>query len=418
MPGVSDILPPMPFDSDDCQRCRGDFPALSRAHDGQPLAYLDGPAGSQIPAAVIEAISGYYRSHNANHHGAFPTSADSDAAVLAAREKLAAFVGAQSWREVSLGQNMTTLTYSLSQAVRAVLREGDEIVVTALDHEANRGPWLEMGAVTHEVALQPDGRLDLDDLDRKLNQRTRLVAVTLASNALGTVPDIAAIRERVRAVGAWLVVDAVHYAPHFPIDVQKIDADFLLCSAYKFYGPHVGVLWSRPGLLEQLPAQHLRVQSDEAPHRIETGTLNFAAIVGAGAGVDYIASWGIGESYRERIVDAANSIAAYEHGVAERYWQGLQSIPGVRGWGPGFDAERRAPTVSITVDGLTATQVAQKLGERGIQVWDGHFYAVRAVETLDLERRGGLVRVGVLMYNTAQEIDRLLEALNVIAGNA
>ncbi len=374
-----------------------------------------------MPSAVIEAISGYYRSHNANHHGAFPTSRESDEAVLDARRKLAAFVGAGNWREISLGQNMTTVAYSLSRAIGAAFSEGDEIVITALDHEANRGPWLGLrdhGIVVREAAMLPNGLIDMEDFERQLTPRTKLVAVTLASNALGTVPDSTEIRRLTRAAGAWLLVDAVHYAPHFPIDVQELDVDFLLCSAYKFYGPHVGVLWSRPGLLQQLPTEHLRVQSDEAPYRIETGTLNFAAIVGAGAAVDYIASWGEGRDLRARIVDATGAIAEYEHGVALRYWDEVRGIPGVTGWGPDFDQERRAPTVSITVDGRTATEVASQLGERGVQVWDGHFYAVRAVETLGLEERGGLVRTGVLMYNTADEVGRLLEALEAIAGSS
>jgi cysteine desulfurase family protein (TIGR01976 family) len=361
---------------------------------------------------------GYYHHSNANWHGHFPPSIDSDAALDAARDSLATFLGAESGRQISIGHNMTTLTFSLSHALAGKLSAGDEIVITALDHEANRGPWLglrDRGIVVREVALLPDGRLDHDDFVRQVTDRTRLVAVGHASNALGTVNDIAFARRLATAAGAWLVVDAVHSAPHFPLDVAALDVDFLLCSAYKFYGPHVGVLYSRPGLLEELETDRLIVQSDEAPHRIETGTLNHAAIVATGAAVDYIASWGEGDDLRSRIVDAANAIAGYEHGVGRRYWEGARSIPGVRVWGPDFGEEMRAPTVSITVDGLTATEVARKLGDRGIQVWDGHFYAVRAVEVLGLEERGGLVRTGVLMYNTAEEIDRLLEALEEIA---
>lgn len=411
----------MPFTAADCERCRSDFPSLARLHDGRPLVYLDGPAGSQMPQPVIDSITGYYRSHNANHHGSFPTSRDSDEAVLEARKVLATFLGGASWREISLGQNMTSLTFSLARAFGEKLAAGDEVVITALDHEANRGPWLGLrgrGVVVREVALQPDGTLDPDDFTAQVTERTKLVAVTLASNALGTVPGLADVTRLARGVGAWVLADAVHYAPHFPVDVRSLDVDFLLCSAYKFYGPHVGVLWSRPGLLEQLPTEHLRVQSDDAPYRIETGTLNFAAIVGAAAAVDYLASWGEGEDLRARIVDAAEGIARHEHAVAQRYWEAIRGIAGATAWGPGFDDGPRAPTVSITVDGLTATEVASRLGKRGIQVWDGHFYAVRAVEALGLAERGGLVRTGVLMYNSDAEIDRLLEAVDEIARTA
>ncbi len=411
----------MAFTGADSQRCRSDFPALGRAHAGRPLVYLDGPAGSQMPRQVIDAISGYYRTHNANHHGAFPTSRDSDAAVLAARKTLAAFLGAESWRTISLGQNMTTLTYSLARAFGSQLEAGDEIVITALDHEANRGPWLglhDRGIGVREVALRPDGTLDPADFEARVTERTKLVALTLASNALGTVPDLAPVRRLAEAVGARVLVDAVHFAPHFSIDVAELDVDFLLCSAYKFYGPHVGVLYSRPGRLDELPTEHLRVQSDQAPYRIETGTLNFAAIVGAGAAVDYLASWGEGDGLRAQLVSASGAIAEYEHGLAKRYWTQVRQIPGVTVWGPGFDQGPRAPTVSTTVDGLTASEVARRLGNRGIQVWDGHFYAVRAVEALGIEELGGLVRTGVLMYNTEEEIDRLLEAVEEIASSS
>ncbi len=411
----------MPFTAADSDACRADFPALDRLHDGQPLVFLDGPAGSQMPRSVIDAIGDYYRQNNANHHGSFPTSHDSDAAVLEARRTLATFLNANEWHEISLGQNMTTLTYSLARAFGDRLAPGDEIVITALDHEANRGPWLglrERGITVREVGIRPDGTLDPDAFASQVSERTELVAVTLASNALGTVPDLAQVVRLAHDVDAWVLVDAVHYAPHFPIDVQALDVDFLLCSAYKFYGPHVGVLYARSGLLEQLPTEHLRVQSDDPPYRIETGTLNFAAIVGAAAAVEYLASWGEGEDLRSRIVDAARGIAEYEHALAGRYWQAVREIPGVTGWGPDFDDTPRAPTVSITVDGHTATDVARLLGERGIQVWDGHFYAIRAVEVLGLADRGGLVRTGVLMYNTSSEIDRLLEALEELAESA
>lgn len=411
----------MPFTAADCQQARTQFPALARRQGAQPIAYLDGPAGSQMPASVIEAIADYYRGSNANTHGQFATSERSDAALHAVREKAAAFLGAESWRSVSFGANMTTLAFALSHAIGRSAAPGDEIVVTQLDHEANRGPWLglaERGLVIREVAVRPDGTLDPASLEAAIGPRTRLVAMGMASNALGTVNDVALARRRTREVGAWLLLDAVHYAPHFAIDVARLDPDFLLCSAYKFYGPHVGLLYSRPGLLETLATDRLRVQDPEAPFRIETGTLNHAALVGVGAAIDFIASWGSGATLRERLVDAMAGIGAWEGALARRYWSELQSIPGVTVHGPGFADEsgaQRAPTVSITLAGKRAAQVARALGERGVQVWDGDFYAVRAVEVLGLAGLGGLLRTGFLLYNTDEEVDRLIGGLREIA---
>lgn len=407
----------MPFTADDCERARRDFPALGRIVEGRALTFLDGPAGTQVPEAVIEAISGYYRASNANTHGEFPTSRESDRLLHETREAVAAFLGAPSWRQVSFGQNMTTLNYALSHALVKTMAPGDEIIITQLDHEANRGPWLalqEQGIVVREVALRPDGTLDPDDFARQVTARTRLVAVVMASNALGTVTDVALARRLARQAGAWLLLDAVHYAAHLPLDVQALDADFLLCSAYKFYGPHVGILYCRPGLLEQLPAERLRTQEEEAPWRFETGTLNHAALAGVKAAVEYLASWGEGASPRQRIVSAMAGISAYEHGVGAYYYDEVRRIPGVTVWGPDFSGPR-APTVSITLDGVHPNEAARRLGEKGIQVWDGNFYALRPVEALGLAESGGLVRTGIVMYNTRQEVDRLLESLAEIA---
>jgi len=411
----------MTFTETDCQRARQDFPALARIWNGRPLAFLDGPAGTQVPNAVIEAISGYYRSANANTHGQFVTSRESDAIVDEARAAAAAFLGAPSAREVSFGANMTSLNFALSHALVREMRPGDEIVITQLDHEANRGPWLhlrERGIEIREVALRPDGRLDREDFARQVTPKTRLVAVGHASNALGTVNDIALARELSRAVGAWLLVDAVHSAAHFPLDVVAMDVDFLLCSAYKFYGPHVGLLYARPGLLDRLQTDRLSTQDDAAPYRIETGTLNHAALAGVGAAIEYIASWGQGETLRERVISAMTGLADYEHGVGAYYYEKVRQIPGVTVWGPDFSSGLRAPTLSITVDGLTAEEVAARLGEQGVQVWDGHFYAVRAIEVLGLTERGGVLRTGVVMYNTREEIDRLVEGLVAISETA
>ncbi len=308
---------------------------------------------------------------------------------------------------------MTTLNYALSHALVKTMAPGDEIVITQLDHEANRGPWLalqERGIVVREVALRPDGTLDPDDFARQVTARTRLVAMVMASNALGTVTDVALARRLARQVGAWLLLDAVHYAAHLPLDVQALDTDFLLCSAYKFYGPHVGILYCRPGLLESLPAERLRTQEEESPWRFEMGTLNHAALAGVKAAVDYLAAWGEGETLRQRIVSAMDGIAAYEHGVGAYYDDEVRRIPGVTVWGPDFSGPR-APTVSITLDGLHPNEAARRLGEQGLQLWDGNFYALRPVEALGLAEKGGLLRTGIVMYNTHQEVDRLLEGI-------
>jgi cysteine desulfurase family protein (TIGR01976 family) len=379
----------MSFTSIESQRSRADFPALARTENGRPIAYLDGPAGTQVPEAVLDAIRAYYTTANANTHGEFETSRASDRWMHEVREAAAAFVGAPSWREISFGANMTSLNFSLSRAIARSLQPGDEIVITQLDHESNRGPWLnlrERGVEVREVALREDGRLDPEDFERKVGAKTRLVALGHASNALGTVNDLALARRLSRAVGAWMLVDAVHSAAHFPLDVQALDADFLLCSAYKFYGPHIGILYCRPGRLEELQTDKLIVQDDEGPYRIETGTLNHASLAGVKAAIDYVASWGEGATLRERIVSAMTGIAAYEHGVASHYYERLKEIPGVKVWGPDFSSPERAPTVSITHPRVSAEELASRAGKAGIQVWNGHFYAVKAIEQLEIGR--------------------------------
>jgi cysteine desulfurase family protein (TIGR01976 family) len=406
------------FGESGARRCRADFPALGRRQGDRTLAYLDGPAGTQVPGAVIEAIAGYYRTGNANTEGQFVTSRESDAMIASARDTVAALLGAPDGRAISFGPNMTTLCFALSHALGRELRAGDEVLVTQLDHEANRGPWLglrERGANVQEVRLRPDGRLDYEDMAAKITARTRILAMGLASNALGTVNDALLARRLTRDVGALLVLDAVHYAPHFPIDVAALDPDFLLCSAYKFYGPHVGVLYARPGLLERIEPDRLRTQHQSAPERFETGTLNHAALAGVKAAIEYVAAWGEGATLRDRVVSAVSAIAAHEHGLARRYDEEVRRIPGVTRWGVGFDDAPRAPTVSITIDGVAAEAAARRLGEAGVLVWDGHFYAVRPVEVLGLVERGGLLRTGFSMYNTSEEVDRLLAGVADIA---
>jgi cysteine desulfurase family protein (TIGR01976 family) len=405
----------MAYTAEHCARARKDFPALQRPTGGSELAYLDGPAGSQVPSCVIEAIKDFYASCNVNTQGNFPPSREVDRRMRVARETLATFLGAEGPHCISFGQNMTTLNFSLSTAIGRTLKSGDEVLITQLDHEANRGPWLklkERGVVVREVLMTPSGQLDAADMAAKISDRTKVFALGASSNALGTVNDLALARRLTRDVGALLVIDAVHYAPHFPVDVQALDPDFLLCSAYKFYGPHVGVLYSRPGALDALPTDRLSTQYPQAPYCIETGTLNHAAIDGARAAVDYLAGWGTGTSLRARIVDAMSAISAYEHELAKGYHEAVGRLPGVRIWGPDFaNAAKRAPTVSITLDKVSAPQAAAALGAKGICVWDGNFYAARPVELLGLEERGGLLRTGFSMYNTQAESQRLLTAI-------
>jgi cysteine desulfurase family protein (TIGR01976 family) len=404
----------MAFTDEHSLRCRKDFPALMREREGMNLAFLDGPGGSQVPSIVIDTMGDFYATCNVNTHGKFSPSQEVDRRMDLAREVMATFLGAETPACISFGQNMTTLNYALSAAIGRTLSKGDEVLITQLDHEANRGPWLrlqEHGMIIQEVRLAPTGKLDLDDMAAKITPRTKVFAVGASSNALGTVNDIVLARRLTHAVGALLVVDAVHYAPHFPLDVKTLGMDFLLCSGYKFYGPHVGVLYSRPGALDRLPTDRLSVQDPAAPYRIETGTLNHAAIDGLRAAVEYLASWGSGATLRERVRDAMTGISAYEHGLAKFYHDAVRKLPGVRVWGPDFSARDRAPTVSITLDGTTAGDAAAALGKQGICVWDGHFYAARAVGVLGLSDRGGLLRTGVSMYSSREDLERLLAGI-------
>lgn len=404
----------MAFTLEHSLRCRKDFPALTHHGQNPALAFLDGPGGSQVPRVVIEAIADFYETCNVNTHGRFLPSEEVDRRMAAARAILADFLGAEDSNCISFGHNMTTLNYALSGAIARTLKKGDEVVITQLDHEANRGPWLRLvdqGVIIQEVRLLESGRLDESDLAEKITPRTKVVALGASSNALGTVNDIGLARRLSREVGALLVIDAVHYAPHFPLDVKTLGMDFLLCSGYKFYGPHVGVLYSRPGALDRLPTDRLSVQDPAAPYRIETGTLNHAAIHGLRAAVEYLASWGSGSSLRERIVDAMSGIAAHEHQLAKFYHDAVRSIRGVRIWGPDFSSRARAPTVSITLAKATAGEAAAALGKQGICVWDGNFYAARAVQVLKLEERGGLLRTGISMYSTRDDLQRLLTGI-------
>jgi cysteine desulfurase family protein (TIGR01976 family) len=401
------------FGAAESLRCRADFPSLRRSFGGHPVAFLDGPGGTQVPNAVIDAVADCYRNRNVNTHGNFPPSVELDARHLGARAAIADFLGASGPERISIGQNMTSLAFALSRALGRTIKNGDEVVITQLDHEANRGPWRllqENGAIIREIPLLATGALDYGAMKNLITQRTRIVALGCSSNAIGTVNDIATARTLTRAVGALLILDAVHYAPHFPVDVHRWDPDFLLCSAYKFYGPHVGILYSRAGALEALNPDRLIVQDNAAPYRIETGTLNHAAVEGVGAAVDYLAGFGRGASRREAVHAAVGAIAVYEHALGKLLWSELEKLPGVRLWGLPFTQAERAPTVSFTVAGHDSAALARRLGAVGICVWDGDFYAPRPVEILRVPG-SALIRVGFSMYNTAEEAMRLVTVI-------
>ena len=392
---------------------RQQFPALQRQHNGNTLVFMDGPGGTQVPQQVIDAISNYYRMSNANTHGAFITAQETDEVLDGAREAVAHFLGAEGPNTISFGQNMTTLNYSLSRAIGRMLQAGDEVLITQLDHEGNRGPWLslrEQGIVVKEVKLKQDGVLDYDDMAAQLSERTRLVALGYASNFMGTVNDVKKARELAYRAGAWLLLDAVHYAPHFPVDVQKAGCDFLLCSAYKFYGPHVGILYSRPGLLDRLPTDRLRTAAQHAPFSIETGTLNHAAIAGVKAAVDFIGSFGKGDHYREKVVDAMKRIHQHEIALATQLYEGLRSLKGVKIIGQPMDAPLRAPTLAVRTKGIRPHLVCERLASRNILAWDGHFYAIRAAEVLGLLEKGGVTRLGISAYTSEEDVERVIAA--------
>ena len=410
----------------DVEFVRSRFPALALTQDGRPMAFFDGPGGTQVPQTVIDAVANYYRTSNANHEGAFETSRRSDAIVEEAHGAVADLLGVDP-DEITFGPNMTTLTFHISRSIGAALRPGDEIVVTGLDHQANVDPWLAMAADrgvvvrTWEPSLD-DCTLNLADLEALLSTKTRLVAVGWASNAVGTINPIAEIVALARRAGAWTYVDAVHAAPHLSLDAGAVGADFVACSVYKFFGPHVGALYGRRELLATLQAYKVR----PATHRFETGTGNFEGYAGALAAVEYLASLGVefggadaGGSRRSKLVAAMGAIRGYELELYRRLADGLALIPGLRLLGivdpASFD--RRTPTAGFTLEGFSAREVATQLGDRGIAVWDGDFYATGLVERLGLADEG-LVRVGLTHYNTAAEVDRLLDELREIAGRA
>jgi cysteine desulfurase family protein (TIGR01976 family) len=406
-------------------RIRSQFPAL-----GSGAVFFDGPGGTQVPQAVIDAVASYYREANANEHGLFPTSQRSDEIVAGGRRAMSDLLNAPADAGIIFGANMTTLTMHLSRALGRTLRPGDEIVVTRLDHDANIAPWLflqESGAKVRWLEFDPaDCTLRLDDLDKAITERTRIVAVGMASNAFGTINDAARVIAAARNVGALTFLDAVHFAPHRAIDVQLLGCDFLACSPYKFYGPHSGVLYGKREALERLQPYKVRPSSEKIPDSFETGTKSHEAIAGVAAAVDFLAALGrehgssVGEYPEGRWRWLKHSLAAireHETRLFSRLLDGLLKIEGLRLYGIADTGRlgERTPTACFTIAGLSPAAVAQKLGKAGIHVWDGNYYAWEAMRFLGLEEKGGAVRAGLSLYSTEGEVDRFLGAVQEVA---
>lgn len=412
---------------------RTGFPALQQTVDGSPVIFFDSPGGSQIHGSAIEAMQRYLVAMNSNAHGVFSHSVRTDEITYEARIALADFLNAPRPEEIVFGPNMTTLSFRISQAVGRTMKPGDEIVVTKLDHDANISPWLalrENGIIVRFVDFDPqDCTLDMAGMEQAINRNTKVVAVGYASNSLGTINQVKLVTEMAHEMGAWVFIDAVHYAPHGPIDVVELGCDFLACSAYKFFGPHLGVLYGRYELLDRLPALKVTPAGDFPPEKFETGTNNFEGISGTAAAIDYLAS--VGDSFgaefkqeframtgrRKSLKAGMYSIRDYEKQLCRELLTGIAQIPGIQVYGI-CDLEKldqRVPTVSFTMQGLSPREVAFRLNEKNIFVWDGHFYAVAAVERLGLQKRGGLVRVGICHYNTKREVEILVESLGEIS---
>jgi cysteine desulfurase family protein (TIGR01976 family) len=396
---------------------RACFPALERIHNQHPVAYFDGPGGTQVPRQVVEAMNDYLYHHNANTHWAYPTSEETDSAIESARQACADLLNASA-KEIAFGANMTTLTLHLARALGATYSDGDEIVVTELDHHANVAPWrhleIERGVRIRTVKMVPEtGQLDWDSFEQSVTKRTKLVAVGAASNALGTINDLARAIRMARAVGALVFVDAVHYVPHALVDVHALDCDFLGMSAYKFYGPHTGVLFGKLDLLESINFPKLIPAPDYAPENVETGTQNQEGMVGTGAAVDFLASLSGDVSRRSRLATMYDELHTRSSALVQRLWDGLASIERVRLFGPP-PGMPRTPTVSFIVEDVASTNVARKLAARGLFLSHGDFYAATVVERLGLGDEG-LVRAGCACYTTSDEVDRLIEGVKEIA---
>jgi cysteine desulfurase family protein (TIGR01976 family) len=408
---------PKPLDLD---WVRSQFPSLSREVNGRPAAFLDGPGGTQAPQRVIEAISGYLCTHNANTGGAYATSRETDQIIAGARSAMADFLGCDA-DEIVFGPNMTTLTFAISRAIRRELKAGDEVLLTHLDHDANISPWraLEERGVKIQFAdiHEEDCTLNMDDLARKITSRTKVVAVGYASNAVGTINDVKTVVRLAHDAGALAYIDAVHYAPHGPIAVRDLDCDFLACSTYKFFGPHMGVLYGKREHLSRFQPYKLRANTNAVPQRWEWGTLNHECIAGITACVEYLAELGRSVSStsrrREALLAAYATIQAHERKLMERMLRGLREIPGLRLYGISDPAklESRCPTFAVRIEGHTPLELATKLGDHGIFSWDGNYYAINLTERLGLEQSGGFLRIGLVHYNTEEEVDRVLDGL-------
>lgn len=396
---------------------RAQFPALERIHNDLPVAYFDGPGGTQVPRAVAEAMVEYLYHHNANTHWAYPTSEETDAAIEEARQACADFLNASS-SEIAFGANMTTLTFHLARALAANFATDDEIVVTELDHHANVAPWhriaTERGLQVRTVRMVPEtGQLDWEHFEQLVTDRTRLIAIGAASNALGTINDVSRAIAAARSVGALTFVDAVHYVPHALGDVRSLDCDFVGMSAYKFYGSHVGVLFGKGELLDSIDFPKLIPAPDNAPENVETGTQNQEGMVGAGAAIDFLASLAPGNSRRAQLQTVYDKLHRRSAELARRLWEGLSAIPRVTLYGPTPDLAR-TPTISFTVQNVTSTDVTRRLASKGLFLSHGDFYAATVIERLDLGPEG-LVRAGCACYTTPEEIERLIEGVAEIA---
>jgi len=402
----------------DASAVRKGFPALTRSLGGETVAYLDGPGGTQVHESVIHAMAEFMSRGGSNLHGPFETSVETDATVTAAREAVADLFGSRS-HEIVFGQNMTSLTYSLSRALARTWAAGDNIVLTRLDHDANVSPWVQAASdrdvEVRFVDFDPDRgcELDLTTLDEALNTRTRLFAFTHASNALGTITPATHLVELAHAVGALTYVDAVHYTPHGLVDVAEMNTDFLAASAYKWFGPHTGCLYGRSDLLEELTAYKIRPAPNKVPDKWESGTQSFESIAGVAAAVDYMASLGTGATRRDRIVSGYSAIANHEAMLSDRFLDGIESIPSISLYGKPTTADR-TPTFAIDVAGMSPHDVAVALAQSGCFVWSGDHYAYEVMQRL-ARQRDGLVRIGFVHYNTADEVDRVLSEIRSLA---
>lgn len=412
----------------DLNQIRAQFPALTQEINAQPVTFFDGPGGTQVPGSVIAAMSDYFQRSNANAHGAFASSQRTDELINSARAAIADFLGGER-DEIVFGANMTTLTFSLSRAIGRELKPGDEIIVTQLDHYANVSPWLvleERGVIVRTIGLNvEDCTLDWADFQRQLNQRTKLVAVGYASNAVGTINNVAEVINLAHAVGALVFVDAVHYAPHGSIDVSALDCDFLTCSAYKFFGPHIGILYGKREHLKRLRPEKVKPAPTAIPACWETGTLNHEGLAGVVATIDYLTELGhqvlpTAKNRRTALVTAMTAIQNYEQELCRHLVAGLLQIPRLTFYGISnpHNFARRTPTVGVRLRELTPYTVAKALGDRGIFTWHGNFYALGLTELLGIESKGGLLRIGLVHYNTNAEIERLLSALREIVALA